>query len=101
MAEKEDLSVGAEAKGGIVGEEAGLGLVNDQADAWKAFPAALLDAVEHQQVAYTVGRAGIFKGHPAELGEYSHTVEIELAGQTLRLRNKDVLPRAFMITHTI
>ena len=85
MAEKEDLTVGAETEGGIVNFETGLGLVNDEAYAGETFLTALLDAVEHKQVADTVSRTGIFKGHATEFRENGHAVEVKLAWEALRL----------------
>ena len=55
VAEEEDFAIGAETEGGIVDFQAGLGLVNYQAYARESFPAALIYAIEHQDVAYAVG----------------------------------------------
>ena len=82
VAEEEYFAIGAETEGGIIGFEAGLGLVNDEAYAGESFPSALLYAIKHQEVAYAVSRTGIFISLSPEFGKDGHAVEVELPRET-------------------
>ena len=97
VAEEEYFAIGAETEGGIIGFEAGLGLVNDEAYAGESFPSALLYAIKHQEVAYAVSRTGIFISLSPELGKDCHAVEVELTRVTFRFRERKSFVGIFIV----